>query len=145
MFCHRLTNAIRHVMKSHSFDLVLYLDGMVTTECWDKADACFSRLREIIISMGAVEARSKAVGPCTSMHALCICFHIELLMIEVPQERVWECMGLLIEWLNKSEATREEMESQVRTLGFITTYVRSGWLSIPCLLDYLKVFQRWGR
>ena len=49
-------------MRSHDFDLVAYLDDMVTAECWDKAEACFSTLREIIASMGAVEAKSKGVG-----------------------------------------------------------------------------------
>ena len=106
--CQRLTNAIRYVMRSHGFDLVAYLDDMMTAECWDKAEACFSTLRKIIASMEAVEARSKAVGPCTRMNFLGICFDTELLMMEVPQERVSECMGLLMEWPSKSDEERGE-------------------------------------
>ena len=64
------------------------LRSAVTAECWDKSEACFSTLRAIIASMGAVEARSKAVGPYTRMNVLGICFDIELLMMEVPHERV---------------------------------------------------------
>ena len=40
--------------------------------------------------MGAVEAESKAVSPCARMNFLGICFDIELLTMEVPQERVSE-------------------------------------------------------
>ena len=74
MCCQTLTNAMGYIMRSRGFDLVAYLDDMVTAERWDQAGTCFSTLREIIASMGAVEAESKAVGPCTWMNFLGICF-----------------------------------------------------------------------
>ena len=63
-----------------------YLDDMMMAECWDKADTCFPARMEIIASMGAVEARSKVVGPCTKMNFLVIYFDTELLTMEVSQE-----------------------------------------------------------
>ena len=111
--CQRLTYAMEYIMRSRGFDLVAYLDDMVTAERWDQAGTSFSTLREIIASMGAVEAESKAVGPCTKINFLGICFDTEILTMEMPQERVSECMGLLTEWLDKNEVTRKEVESLV--------------------------------
>ena len=96
MCCQRLTNAIAYIMRSHGFDLVAYLDDMVTAECWEQAGACFSTQKEVIATMGAVEAESKAVSPCMRMNFLGICFDTELLTMEVPQERISECMSLLV-------------------------------------------------
>ena len=145
MCCQRLTNAIAYIMRSHAFELVAYLDDMVTAECWEQAGACFSTLREVIATMGAVEAESKAVSPCTRMNFLGICFDTELLTMEVPQERISECMGLLVEWLKKEEVTRKEVESLVGKLSFIATCVRPGWIFISRLLEYLRGLPRVGK
>ena len=145
MCCQRLTNAITYIMRSHGFDLVAYLDDMVTAECWEQAGACFSTLREVIATMGAVEAESKAVSPCTRMNFLGICFNTELLTMEVPQERISECMSLLVEWLKKEEVTRKEVESLVGKLSFIATCVRPGRIFISGLLEYLRGLPRVGK
>ena len=145
MCCQRLTNAIAYIMGSHGFDLVAYLDDMVTAECWEQAGACFSTLREVIATMGAVEAESKAVSPCTRMNFLGICFDTELLTMEVPQERISECMSLLVEWLKKEEVTRKEVESLVGKLSFIATCVRPGRIFISRLLEYLRGLPRVGK
>ena len=145
MCCQRLTNAMGYIMRSRGFNLVAYLDDMVTAERWDQAGTCFSTLREIIASMGAVEAESKAVSPCTRMNFLGICFDTELLTMEVPQKRVSECMGLLTEWLDKNEVTRKEVESLVGKLSFIAMCVRPGRLFISCLLEYLRGLPKAGK
>ena len=145
MCCQRLTNAMGYIMRSRGFDLVAYLDDMVTAERWDQAGTCFSTLREIIASMGAVEAERKAVGPCTRMNFLGICFDTELLTMEVPQERVSECMGLLTEWLDKNEVKRKEVESLVGKLSFIAMCVRPGRLFISRLLEYLRGLPKVGK
>ena len=145
MCCQRLTNAMGYIMRSRGLDLVAYLDDMVTAEHWDQAGTCFSTLREIIASMGAVEAESKAVGPCTRMNFLGICFDTELLTMEVPQERVSECMGLLTEWLDKNEVTGKGVESLVGKLSFIAICVRPGRLFISRLLEYLRGLPKAGK
>ena len=94
--------------------------------------------------MEAVEDESKAVSPCTRMNFLGICFDTKLQAMEVPQERVLECMGLLTEWLDKSEVTRKEVESLVGKLSFIAMCVRPGWLFISCLLEYLRGLPKVG-
>ena len=138
MCCQGLANAIRYVLRSHGFYLVTYLDDMVTAECWDKAEACFSALREIFVSMGVVEARSKAVGPCKRMNFLDISFDIEQ---PAMKERVSECTGLLMEWLGKSKVTRKEVESLVRMFSFI---VKPGRI-ISRLLEYLRGLPKMGK
>ena len=88
-----------------------------------------------------IRVESKAVSPSTRMNLLGICFDTELLTMEVPQERVSECMGLLTEWLNKSEVMRKEVESLVGKLSF-TAMCETGRLFISCLLEYLRGCQR---
>ena len=115
--CQRLNNAMGYIMRSRGVDLVAYLNDMVTAEHWDQPGTCFFTLRDIIDSMGAVEAESKAVSPCMRMNFFGICFDTELLTMKVPQERVSECMGLLTEWLDKNEVRRKEVESLVGKLS----------------------------
>ena len=82
MCCQRLTNAMGYIMRSRGFDLVAYLDDMVTATYWNQAGTCLSTLQEIIASMGAVEAESNAISPCLRMNFLGICFDTEHLTME---------------------------------------------------------------
>ena len=65
--------------------------------------------------------------------------------MEVPQERVSECMGLLTEWLDKNEVTRKEVESLVGKLSFIAMCVKPGRLFISRLLEYLRGLPKAGK
>ena len=44
------------IIKLHALELVVVLDDMVTTECWDQTGTPFPTLQGIIVSMGAEEA-----------------------------------------------------------------------------------------
>ena len=97
MCCQSFTNTMGYIMRSHGFGLVAYLDDMVTAERWDQAETYFSALEEIITSMGAVGAESKAVSPCTRS--------ISWPSVSTPNSWQWtchrkECQSAWDCWLN---------------------------------------------
>ena len=145
MNCQRITNAVKFIMTSKGFDLVAYLDDMVSAEVWGHAQECYDALKETLRLMGAVEAEHKSVSPCTKMIFLGVQFDTEKLTLEVSEERVRECMTLLDEWLGKEMARRKEVESLVGKLAFMAACVRPGRLFISRLLEFMRGLPKAGR
>ena len=145
MCCQRITNAVRHIMRSKGFGLVAYLDDMGSAEVWEHAQDCFIALKETLRSMGAVEAEHKSVSPSTKMIFLGVLFDTEKLTLEVSRERVDECMNMLDEWLDKREVRRKEIESLVGKLAFMAACVRPGRLFMSRVLEFLRGLPKVGK
>ena len=145
MCCQRITNAVKHIMRSKGFGLVAYLDDMVSAEVWEHAQDCFIALRETLWLMGGVEAEHKSVSPSTKMVFLGVLFDTEKLTLEVSRERVDECMNMLDEWLDKREVRRKEIESLVGKLAFMAACVRPGRLFMSRVLEFLKGLPKVGK
>lgn len=145
MCCQRITNAIKHMVEMRGYDLVAYLDDMVSAEVWDQAQDCFTTIRYVIAMSGAEESEAKAVGPCCHMLFLGILFDTENMTLQIDQERLQEILGLLEEWLGATHMTRREIEKVAGKLGFVSACVRPGRLFVSRILQALRGMPRVGK
>ena len=145
MCCQRITNAVRHIMRSKGFGLVAYLEDMVSAEVWEHTQDCFIALKETLRLIGAMEAEHKSVSPSTKMVFLGVLFDTEKLTLEYSRERVDECMNMLDEWLDKREVRRKEIDSLVGKLAFMAACVRPGRLFMSRVLEFLRGLPKVGK
>ena len=145
MCCQRITNAIKFMVEARGYDLVSYLDDMVSAEVWDLANNCFLVLRQVIAMSGAEESEEKAVSPCTSMLFLGILFNTVDLTLRIDQERLQEILELLQGWLGMTHMSRKEVEKVAGKLGFVSACVRPGRLFVSRILQFLRGLPRVGK
>ena len=145
MCCQRLTNAFKFIMEQKGFDLVSYLDDMVSAETWLLAHECLGTLRTILKTSGAEEAEAKTVFPTTKMLFLGILFNTVSLTLEISKDRLDEIKGLLVDWLSKTHVTRKELETMVGKLSFVSSCVRPGRLFISRLLEFMRGMPQIGK
>ena len=145
MCCQRITNAIKYIVEKKGFDLVSYLDDMVSAEIWSEAEKCMATLRGVLRESGAEEAESKTVFPTCTMLFLGILFNTVSLTLEIDQERLAETQTLLCSWLDRTHVTRKDVESMVGKLAFIASCVRPGRLFVSRLLDFMRGMPQVGK
>ena len=145
MCCQRITNAFKYMVEKKGFDLVAYLDDMVSAETWSAADKCLDTIRSVVSDSGAEEAEAKTVFPTCVMLFLGILFNTLTLTLEIAQDRLTETEELLDAWLRKTHMTRKEVESLVGKLSFIASCVRPGRLFISRLLECLRGMPQVGK
>ena len=138
MCCQRITNAFKYMVECRGFQLVSYLDDMVSAEVWAEADRCLSTIRRVVKDSGAEEASSKTVHPTCVMLFLGILFDTVNLTLEISQDRLVEIQELLEQWLQKTHVSRREVEVMVGKLGFIASCVRPGRLFVSRLLEFMR-------
>ena len=135
MCCQRITNAMKYMVENRGFDLVAYLDDMVSAEVWQWAENCFNTIRGVIAESGAEEAESKAVPPACCMLFLGILFDTLTLTLQIDQSRLNEIMELLAVWLGMTHMTRRDVEKIAGKLGFVASCVRPGRLFVSRILQ----------
>ena len=145
MCCQRITNAFKFMVEKQGFDLVSYLDDMVSAETWALADKCLSTIQKVVRDSGAEEAEAKTVHPTCVMLFLGILFNTISLTLEISQDRLVEIQGLLEKWLKKSHVTRKEVEVMVGKLAFVASVVRPGRLFVSRLLEFMRGMPQVGK
>ena len=145
MCCQRLTNAFKYIIERRGYDLVAYLDDMVSAEVWSKADHCYLTIRWVIKETGAEEAEAKAVGPTCQMLFLGVLFDTENLTLSVDEDRLVEIQDLVEEWMCKSHMSRKEVETVAGKLGFVASVVRPGRLFVSRVLEFLRGMPKVGK
>ena len=145
MCCQRITNAIKYMVETRGYDLVSYLDDMVSAEVWALAEDCFLVIRQVIAMSGAEESVEKASSPSCSMLFLGILFDTVEMTLRIDQERLQEILALLVEWLGMTHMSRKDVEKIAGKLGFVSACVRPGRLFVSRILQYLRGMPRVGK
>ena len=145
MCCQRITNAFKFMVEQKGFDLVSYLDDMVSAETWNLADECLETVRGVVRESGAEESEEKTVLPTCVMIFLGILFNTISLTLEISQDRLDETKELIEVWLARTHVTRKDVETMVGKLGFIATCVRPGRLFVSRLLEFMRGMPQVGK
>ena len=134
--CQRTTLCIQHIYKNQGFDLVVYLDDLGGAESPDKAGEAYECLGRILESAGLEEKKSKACPPSTRMSFLGVWFDTESLTLEITRDRLEELLELLEKWESRSSASRQELQSIIGKLNFVSSVVKPGRVFISRLLNH---------
>ena len=85
--------------------------------------------------MGIPLAKGKVEGPSTSLIYLGILLNSALMLMQVPQEKYIDIMGLLTQWGTRKTCTKRELLSLIGKLGSICKVVRPGRMFSRRLID----------
>ena len=137
--CQRTTTAVTHMHKKLGFKSLVYIDDFVGVEpnisC---AKQAYDSLGLLMSKLGLEEAPHKAVPPTTSLTWIGIQFDTLQMEMRVPPLKLAEIKSLVAAWLNRSQATRPELQSLLGSLLHIAQCVKPARLFVARMLDTLR-------
>ena len=122
----------------HHVSIINYLDDFASAETWDRAEAAFALVGDILCKLGIEEALDKACAPSTVMEFLGIQFRTESMTLHVTPDRVKEIGIELREWGHRTKASKTQLQSLIGKLLFVAKCVRPGRLFVGRLLEWLR-------
>ena len=122
------------------FFTINYLDDLGLAEKEEDADTAYAALLDLLHQIGLKESPAKCVPPCTVMVFLGIEVNTVLLLLKILHEKWCEIVELVKKWLNKREATLNEVQQLAGALNFACRCVCSGRIYLSRILNYLREF-----
>ena len=136
--CQRVSSAVAYVSANKGFVIVNYLDDFAGAERKEVAQVAYDCLGKVLSDFGLKESVEKARTPSSQMSFLGVLFNTDKLTLEVTEDRLVEINLLLKEWLEKRFMTRNELESLVGKLMFVSKCVRSARVFMARMLNMLR-------
>lgn len=133
---------LRHFMMDLDFYVLCYVDDFIGIELAARAWASFDTLERLFRDTGAIEALDKAVPPTDIIECLGTGFNlIDLTMFVIPSRRA-ELLNMLVEWADRTWMVRQQLESLIGKLQFVTNCVRPGRVFLHRLINRLSGMER---
>jgi hypothetical protein len=136
--CQRITDALKYMFRKSGYDLVNYIDDLVSAEFWSRALTAYNFLGKLLKDSGTVERESKACCPESYVIFLGVWFDTPALTLSVTQERLEELKSLLDYWLELPLASRKDLQSIIGKLNFVAACVRQGRVFIARIINHMK-------
>ena len=136
--CQRVTNMISYIFKQKGHRVINYLDDLAGAAAPSVADSVFSELGSLLSKVGLEESLEKAASPSTKMVFLGIELDTVASTLKITSERMQEIREVLVEWENKTVASKKEVQSIIGKLQFAGTCVRPGRIFISRMLNFLR-------
>ena len=138
MICQRTTNAIKYTMNQNNVQIENYIDDLVGAEEPNDALHAFSELRCLLSNLGLKEAVDKVCALSTKMEFIGITFDSINLTMSIPQEKIDETIELLRAWSQRTQATRNQLQTILGKLHHIAKCVRPARLFVSRMLETLR-------
>ena len=136
--CQRVTSGVKYAFQMLGYKLVNYIDDFAGVARPEVAQEAFECLGQLLYTLGLEESVSKAESPSTCMLFLGIMFDSEACTLSIDDSRLLEITELVTLWLEKSCATRRELQSLLGKLNYVAACVRPGRVFISRILELLR-------
>ena len=145
MMMQRTSQAIAFIQNSKGFLVFPYIDHFGGGEK-DKiqADGALLSLQKTLGQVGLVEAKHKVCLPSQMMIWLGILFNTLAMTMSIPKNKLSEIMECLKGWMNRTHATRREMQSILGMLQFVAKVAPPVRLFTNRMLECLRDTPRTG-
>ena len=128
-----------HPDKSSTYNIVNYSDDFAGCESsMHKATASFKALGSLMENLGLAESVDKACSPSTSMVFLGVLFDTIKMKMSVPPEKIQELRADLDQWLKKSTAVKQNLQSILGKLFWVSRMVKHSRPFMARLLQLLR-------
>ena len=138
--CQRTTNGVMFIQESKGFRGKSYLDDLIGVDIPHKADAGYSHLGALLVTLGLEENGPKACPPSSTQVVLGVLFDTVNLTMSVTPEHLQEIHLLLRAWSVKKKCTKTELRSLLGKLCSVIKCVRQSRVFINRLLTALRSF-----
>ena len=138
-FFTRCSDAIRHIMRQHGFPgLWTYIDDLIYTGLPSKIHQSYTFLLHLLQQLGLDFSMEKLVSPTTSAICLGILVNTETRTISIPQTKLQDIKKLCLSWHNKKACTKNQLQSLLGSLLYITKCVRPAHFFLNRMLLLLR-------
>ena len=134
----RLSDAIRFIMKSQGYDVINYIDDVIGFGTISNAKPSFEALTKLLQKLGLDISIKKLVQPSTKVTCLGVEVDTKTLTVAIPSEKVSEILKKCHQWSHKTYATKNELQSLLGSLLYISKCVKSSRTFLNRMLDTLR-------
>ena len=140
--CQRTTDMIAYIHSSMGHYLLNYVDDFLGAEYQGQAQHAHQSLIRLMRDIGAARSSSKSVAPTQVIEFVGNLFDTHNMTIGVTPTRKVEILRLLEQWRTRTSCTRNQLETLVGKLQFMSNCIKPGRLFVSRLLLELKAMQR---
>ena len=123
------------------FQALVYMDDFAGCELGDIAHIAFNALGRLLKELGVRESVEKASSPSTTMRFLGVEFDTEAMCMRIDEERRLEIQSLTLLWSRKTVATKQELQSILGKLIWVSKVVRFSRCFVSRLISLLKTLK----
>ena len=143
----RVASAILYILKkmglninnTEEYTATVYMDDFAGCEVTEeRAIAAFDALKLLLIELGIQESEAKALKPSTKMRFLGIEFDSNLMCMQVDEGKRKEVTALVQMWAKKTVATKQEIQSILGKLMWVSRVVRYSRCFVGRIIAILK-------
>ena len=142
----RVSSAILYIFKkiglvpgcSEQFNAVVYMDDFAGCETGPRAATAFDALGSLLTLLGVQESASKACSPSTRMKFLGVEFNTISMSMSIDADKLKEITALSKTWARKTVATKQELQSILGKLMWVSKVVRCSRCFVARIIGTLK-------
>ena len=140
-FFTRCSDAIRHIMRQHGFPgLWNYIDDLIYIGLPSNIYNSYQFLLNLLQDLGLAISPEKLVAPTTSAICLGILVDTKARTISIPAEKFLEIKTLCSNWVFKKYATKNQFQSLLGSLLYITKCVKPARLFLNRMLALFRSY-----
>ena len=135
----RYSDAIRYIMKNFGHNALMnYIDDLIYIGLPSKIYNSYSQLLSLLEELGLEISQSKLVPPSTSVVCLGIQVNTVARTLSIPDEKLAEIRQLCEQWVHKKNCTKNQLQSLLGSLLYITRCVRPARNFLNRMLQILR-------
>ena len=142
----RVSSAILYILKGKAlgcgfhevFNAVVYMDDFGGCDSAEKAWKAYEALGKLLVELGVEESADKACPPTTTMKFLGIEFDTIAMTMRIDHEKLKEITSLSKMWSRKTVATKQELQSVLGKLMWVSKVVRFSRCFVARIIGVLK-------
>ena len=138
-FFERCSDAIRFIMKQHNHNALLnYIDDLISIGLPSKIHQSYKFLLSLLKDLGLEVSDSKLVPPSTCVTCLGIQVDTVNKTLSIPQEKLQEIKTLCKAWTHKKVVTKQQYQSLLGSLLYITKCIKPARIFLNRMLQVLR-------
>lgn len=129
------------VLTGSKFNAVVYMDDFAGCEEGPKAQLAFDTLGKLLADLGVRESHDKASSPSTTMTFLGVEFDTDKMCMRVNDDKRIAVQSLSLLWARKTVASKEELQSILGKLIWISKMVRFSRCFVSRIISLIKTLK----
>ena len=140
----RISSALMYIYLKKGYSGLNYLDDLASAAACSRAWAAYESLYKMLEELCIWESTHKRCPPDVVMSFLGVTVDSFRLLLRLTPERLADIKREVAEWLDRSSASKKDMQGWAGKLNFASTTVRSGRLFFSRILTFMNSLPKHG-
>ena len=134
----RLSDSVRFIMSEEKHHVVCYIDDHVLFSNRDQCQRAYDRLTQLLEELGFSISVHKNVTPTTEAICLGILINTNSFVMSIPPGKLEEIKSLVHSWSHKKTCTKNQLQSLLGSLLYVSKVVKFSRFFLNRLLTTLR-------